>query len=96
MKQDETFLTAFANLSRHKMRTGLTMLGMIFGVGAVIAMLSIGAGAEQNSAYPPPLISAQIRSPMLQALTSSATAMTSPAISSPGMSDAPGGGGYRP
>jgi putative ABC transport system permease protein len=49
MKNDETFLTAFSNLSRHKLRTGLTMLGMIFGVGAVIAMLSIGAGAEQKA-----------------------------------------------
>ncbi|HKR65513.1 MAG TPA: ABC transporter permease [Thermoanaerobaculia bacterium] len=49
MKNDETFLTAFSNLGRHKMRTSLTMLGMIFGVGAVIAMLSIGAGAEQKA-----------------------------------------------
>jgi putative ABC transport system permease protein len=49
MSNDETFLTAFNNLSRHKMRTGLTMLGMIFGVGAVIAMLSIGAGAEKKA-----------------------------------------------
>jgi putative ABC transport system permease protein len=31
------------------MRTSLTMLGMIFGVGAVIAMLSIGAGGEQKA-----------------------------------------------
>ena len=45
----ETFLTAITNLGRHKMRTGLTMLGMIFGVGAVIAMLSIGAGAEEKA-----------------------------------------------
>jgi putative ABC transport system permease protein len=40
---------AFANLYTHKLRTFLTMLGMIFGVGAVIAMLSIGAGAEKES-----------------------------------------------
>jgi putative ABC transport system permease protein len=40
---------AFANLYSHKLRTFLTMLGMIFGVGAVIAMLSIGAGAEKES-----------------------------------------------
>ena len=30
---------AFGNLYTHKLRTFLTMLGMIFGVGAVIAML---------------------------------------------------------
>jgi putative ABC transport system permease protein len=45
----ETFTTALRNLATHKLRTALTMLGMIFGVGAVIAMLSIGAGAEQKA-----------------------------------------------
>jgi putative ABC transport system permease protein len=34
------------NLRAHKLRSLLTMLGMIFGVAAVIAMLSIGAGAQ--------------------------------------------------
>jgi putative ABC transport system permease protein len=38
----------FDNLRAHKMRSALTMLGMIFGVAAVIAMLSIGAGAQQE------------------------------------------------
>src|SRR5437879_823468 len=32
----------------HKLRSLLTMLGIIFGVAAVIAMLSIGAGARQQ------------------------------------------------
>ena len=36
----------FDNLRAHKLRSLLTMLGMIFGVAAVIAMLSIGAGAQ--------------------------------------------------
>ncbi len=35
-----------ASLLAHKLRTLLTMLGMIFGVGAVVAMLSITAGAQ--------------------------------------------------
>src|SRR5438046_6660600 len=39
---------AVANLRAHKLRSFLTMLGMIFGVAAVIAMLSIGAGARQQ------------------------------------------------
>ncbi|HET8797608.1 MAG TPA: ABC transporter permease, partial [Thermoanaerobaculia bacterium] len=47
--QAETLATAFGNLGRHKLRTALTMLGMVFGVGAVIAMLSIGAGAEKKA-----------------------------------------------
>ena len=36
------------SLLMHKLRTLLTMLGMIFGVAAVLAMLSIGAGAQQQ------------------------------------------------
>jgi len=37
-----------ASLLAHKLRSLLTMLGMIFGVGAVVAMLSITAGAEKQ------------------------------------------------
>jgi len=40
---------AIEQLRQHKLRTGLTLLGMIFGVGAVIAMLSIGEGARQEA-----------------------------------------------
>lgn len=40
------FSLGFENLMMHKLRSLLTMLGMIFGVAAVIAMLSIGAGAR--------------------------------------------------
>lgn len=36
------------NLLVHRTRSLLTMLGMIFGVAAVVAMLSIGAGARQK------------------------------------------------
>src|SRR6516162_4894508 len=36
------------NLLLHRLRTLLTMLGMIFGVAAVVSMLSIGAGARQK------------------------------------------------
>ncbi len=45
----ETLGTAAASLAGHKLRSALTMLGMIFGVGAVIAMLSIGEGAEREA-----------------------------------------------
>jgi putative ABC transport system permease protein len=37
---------AFRALRRNKMRTVLTMLGIIFGVGAVIAMVALGKGAK--------------------------------------------------
>ncbi len=41
-----TVLTAIRILSRNRLRAGLTMLGIIIGVGAVIAMVSIGEGAK--------------------------------------------------
>jgi putative ABC transport system permease protein len=41
-------LQGVENLRLHKLRTLLTMLGMIFGVAAVVSMLSIGAGAQQQ------------------------------------------------
>ncbi|MEW6542638.1 MAG: ABC transporter permease [Nitrospirota bacterium] len=41
-----TVVTAFRILSRNRLRAGLTMLGIIIGVGAVIAMVSIGQGAR--------------------------------------------------
>ncbi len=39
---------ALQNLLLHRLRSMLTMLGMIFGVAAVVSMLSIGAGARQK------------------------------------------------
>lgn len=42
------FRLGFENLLLHKLRSVLTMLGMIFGVAAVVSMLSIGAGAQQQ------------------------------------------------
>ncbi len=41
-----TVRIAFKALGRNKMRTALTMLGMIIGVAAVIAMVALGTGAQ--------------------------------------------------
>jgi putative ABC transport system permease protein len=38
---------AMRALARNKLRSALTMLGIIIGVGAVIAMVSVGQGAQQ-------------------------------------------------
>jgi putative ABC transport system permease protein len=43
-----TFRIALKALNRNKMRTALTMLGMIIGVGAVITMVALGNGAQQS------------------------------------------------
>lgn len=42
-----TIVTALRILGRNRLRAGLTMLGIVIGVGAVIAMVSIGEGAKQ-------------------------------------------------
>ena len=39
---------ALRNLARHKLRTLLTLLGVLIGVAAVITMLGIGEGAQRN------------------------------------------------
>ncbi len=44
----ESFQIALASLFANKMRSLLTMLGIIIGVGAVIAMVSIGMGVRSN------------------------------------------------
>jgi putative ABC transport system permease protein len=49
MKPRDALAISLANLSAHKMRSALATLGVVFGVGAVVAMLSIGAGAEQRA-----------------------------------------------
>src|SRR5438477_5129817 len=41
-----TFRIAFKALGRNKMRTGLTMLGMIIGVSAAITLVAMGNGAQ--------------------------------------------------
>jgi putative ABC transport system permease protein len=48
MKGLNILLAAFRALQRNKLRSFLTMLGIIIGVGAVITMLAIGQGAEYS------------------------------------------------
>ena len=48
MNISESFLTALDSLLANKMRSVLTMLGVIIGVAAVIALLSIGNGVSNS------------------------------------------------
>ncbi|MFZ1802437.1 MAG: ABC transporter permease [Nitrospira sp.] len=43
-----TLLSALRILSRNPLRAGLTMLGIIIGIGAVVAMVSLGQGATAS------------------------------------------------
>jgi len=44
----DTLQTALMELSTNKLRTGLTMLGIVIGVGAVVALMAAGQGAQQG------------------------------------------------
>jgi putative ABC transport system permease protein len=44
----ENFRISFRALAANKLRSGLTMLGIIIGVAAVVALMSIGRGATRN------------------------------------------------
>ncbi len=44
----QTFLEALESLAANKLRSGLTVLGIVIGVAAVIAMLAIGRGAQNS------------------------------------------------
>jgi len=43
-----SFFEALESLASNKLRSGLTILGIVIGVAAVIAMISIGRGAENS------------------------------------------------
>jgi putative ABC transport system permease protein len=49
MQVGENIRLAISGLADHKFRSFLTMLGIIFGVASVIAMLSIGEGAKREA-----------------------------------------------
>jgi putative ABC transport system permease protein len=55
MKFLDAVLSALDALRLHKLRSALTMLGIVIGVGAVIAMVAVGGGAREQ-------VVAQIRS----------------------------------
>jgi len=48
MKLKRVLMEMISSLRSNRMRTGLTMLGIVIGVAAVISMLSIGQGAQNS------------------------------------------------
>ena len=48
MNLGQAILEALESLSSNKLRSSLTILGIVIGVGAVIAMMAVGAGAQET------------------------------------------------
>jgi len=48
MKTKNLIITAFRSLMKHKVRSLLTMLGIIIGIASIVAILAIGYGAEEK------------------------------------------------
>jgi putative ABC transport system permease protein len=48
MKQSTLFKVASGSILKNKMRTMLTMLGIVIGIGAVIVMVAVGNGAQMQ------------------------------------------------
>jgi putative ABC transport system permease protein len=48
MNLGQAILEAMESLSSNKLRSGLTILGIVIGVAAVIAMLAVGTGAQET------------------------------------------------
>ena len=43
----DLFQETYSALLSNKVRSGLTVLGIVIGIGSVIAMIAIGAGAQR-------------------------------------------------
>ncbi|MCX6719722.1 MAG: ABC transporter permease, partial [Candidatus Staskawiczbacteria bacterium] len=48
MKINDLFEETFSALTSNKMRSGLTILGIVIGIASVIAMVAIGTGSQSS------------------------------------------------
>lgn len=84
MKTTESFRIGISGLKSNKLRASLTMLGIIFGVASVIAMMSIGEGAKQEALQQIELMGTN--NIIIQRVPIKQAAVKSKAMFSPGLS----------
>ena len=48
MRRTQTAKTALSSISRNRLRTALTMLGLVIGVSSVIVLVGIGDGSNRQ------------------------------------------------
>jgi putative ABC transport system permease protein len=48
MRINDLFEESYSALVSNKVRTGLTILGIVIGIGSVIAMVAIGQGSQKS------------------------------------------------
>ena len=48
MKSIDLIEETFSAVTANKVRSGLTILGIVIGIGSVIAMVAVGQGAQQS------------------------------------------------
>ncbi len=48
MKHLATLMVALRGIFAHRLRSFLTMLGVIIGIGSIIAMMAVGEGSEKS------------------------------------------------
>ena len=48
MKWSDLFEEAYRAITANKVRSGLTMLGIVIGIASVIALMAVGQGSQQS------------------------------------------------
>jgi len=83
MKFIDSFVIAIRSLAANKMRSSLTMLGIIIGVGAVITLMALGRGVEANITSGIESVGTNLISIMPQSTETEGFAAMSPGYSTP-------------
>jgi putative ABC transport system permease protein len=91
----ESVRIALRSLATNKMRSGLTMLGIIIGISTVITLVSVGQGVQAVVADQMETIGSNLLFVMPGELDTNTTSMRTSFLSSPGGAHECAGFGWR-